>query len=95
MLQFLLNMVLKRCGFFACRGYPFRCLTPFGNADLIGLNKINRLFFTEPDTLRITVTKIALKDLSVGRVKYHGPERTCAHTGTASNADIIINSDTF
>jgi hypothetical protein len=66
-------------------------LTPLIDSHLVRLDKINSLYFTEPDTLRVPVTVVALENLSVGGIKIHGAERTYANTRTAANADIMIN----
>jgi hypothetical protein len=46
---------------------------------------------TETNALRISVTEIALKNLSINDVKIHSAEGADCHTGTAANAYIVIH----
>jgi hypothetical protein len=71
--------------------YPLCGLPALDNTDIIGLDEIDSLDVTEPDTLRITVANIAFEDPAVSGIKIHGPERTDADAGAAADTDIIVN----
>jgi len=78
-------------GLFARIRYPLRGLPALDNTHIIRLNKIDGLDVTESDTLRITVTNIALENPPIGRIKIHGSEGTDADAGAAADAGIIVN----
>ena len=79
--------------FFTRSRYALRSLTAFDDADIIGLDKIDGLDVTEPDTLGIAVANVAFENPPVGGIETHGPEWTDADTGTAADTGIIINRD--
>ena len=58
---------------------------------IIGLNKINGLYVTESDTLRIAVANVALEDPPIDGVKIHCTEGTYADTGTAADAGVVVH----
>jgi hypothetical protein len=65
----------------------------FGNTHPVSIQIINGLDFTETNTLRISITEIALKILSIYDVKTHRAEGTDRDAGTAANAYIVIHHD--
>jgi hypothetical protein len=75
-----LQLSFQGGGFLASGRNPFRCFASLVGAHPIRLDKIHSLYFTEPDTLGIAVTVVALENLPVGGIKTHGTERTGANT---------------
>jgi len=82
---------LQSSSLFARSRYPLRGFPFLVNADVIGLNKIDGLDFTEPDTLWVAVAKVALEDPTVDGIKTHCTEGANADTGTAADTGIIVN----
>jgi hypothetical protein len=62
-----------------------------GETHPIRIHIIHCFDFTETNTLRISITEIALKILSIYDVKTHRTEGTDRHAGTAANANILIH----
>jgi hypothetical protein len=62
-------------------------------AHVTRLDKINGLDFTEPDTLRLAVTEVALEDPPVDGIITHGTEWADADACAATDAGIIVNAD--
>lgn len=89
----MLRLRQKRGRLFACLGKAFRGSPLLAYADLVGGHKGNRIHLAEPDTLRITVTEVALDDLFVNDIEIHRSEGAHSHTGAASDAYIIIHRD--
>jgi hypothetical protein len=58
---------------------------------LISIDKIDGLFFTESDTLRIAITKVAFENLFIDGIKTHCAERANTNARTAADADIVVN----
>jgi hypothetical protein len=84
-------MALQGRGLFCGSGNPFGGIAFFQDADLSRVNKIHGLHITEPDTLGVTVTQIALEDLFFFGIKTHGTKGACTDTGTAADADIVVD----
>ena len=49
------------------------------------------VYFAEPSTLRVSVTKVTFKDLFIFTVIAHGAEGADRYAGTTADADVIIN----
>jgi len=61
------------------------------DAHPVGIHIVHGFDFTETNTLRVSVTEIALKNLSIHDVKIHCAEGADRHAGTATNADIMVH----
>jgi hypothetical protein len=59
----------------------------------IGLQIVHGLHIAETNALRVSVTEIALKILSINNAKIHRAEGAGRHARTASNADIVVHHD--
>jgi hypothetical protein len=85
-------VVDSRCN---CRllglGDFFRRYSGFQNAHIVRFNEINGFYITETDALGITVAEVAFEDLFIDDVVVHGPKGADSHTGTATDAGIVIN----
>jgi hypothetical protein len=92
-LQRGLHLSLQRRSRFARSRYAFSRISGLDQTDLIGIYKIDGLFFTESDTLRIAITEVAFEDLFIDGIKTHRAERTNANARTATDADIVVNGN--
>jgi hypothetical protein len=62
-----------------------------GDTYLVRLHIVNGLHVTETNALRVPVTKIALKILSVNDAEIHRAKWTDRYTGAAADANIVID----
>jgi hypothetical protein len=69
----------------------------FGGGSLLSdthpvrLHIVHGLHITETNTLRVSVTKIALKVLSINDTEIHRAEGADRYTGAAADANIVIH----
>ena len=66
-------------------------LSLFDHVRLVCIHKGDGLYIAEANTLRISVTEITFKILTVNDIKTHRAERTDVNAGTAANAYIVIH----
>jgi len=57
----------------------------------VSLHIVHGLHIAETDALRVSVTKIALKVLSIDDTEIHRAEGADRHAGAAANANILIH----
>jgi len=72
-------------------GKFFRCISFFQDAHIFRFDEIHGLYVAKTHALGITVAKVALENHFIDAIVAHGPERADGHTGSATDADIVIN----
>jgi len=86
-----LKLRLQSGGIFAGSRQSLGGFSLLDQAHIIRFNKIDGLYITEPDTLRIAVAEITLENAPVDSIETHCAEWAYTDACAAADTDIIVH----